>query len=240
MQKTFKFAVTVGRSENVALEKLAQTWAVKFGVKYVERGSKGSLGFLLAQEQVEALLVATNKGPQVYTASGTFFFHPSMAVLRVQRLKKHESDHFSAALALKPGMRVLVCAVEASPLLHFVVSEGLQNYQAEDVDLNNAMRRIETVYAEADEYLYTLPADSFDVVYFDPMFRIPINASSNMEPLRPISCEKPLTEATVNAALRVAPCVVVKERGQKLLEALGCTEILGGRYSRVKYGIRRR
>ena len=98
----------------------------------------------------------------------------------------------------------------------------------------------ETVYAEADEYLYTLPADSFDVVYFDPMFRIPINASSNMEPLRPISCEKPLTEATVKAALRVAPCVVVKERGQKLLEALGCTEILGGRYSRVKYGIRRR
>ena len=64
-----------------------------------------------------------------------------------------------------------------------MVSEGLQNYQAEDVDLNNAMRRIETVYAEADEYLYTLPADSFDVVYFDPMFRIPINASSNMEPL---------------------------------------------------------
>ena len=85
-----------------------------------------------------------------------------------------------------------------------------------------------------------MPADSFDVVYFDPMFRIPINASSNMEPLRPISCEKPLTEATVKAALRVAHCVVVKERGQKLLEALGCTEILGGRYSRVKYGIRRR
>ena len=92
MQKTFKFAVTVGRSENVALEKLAQTWAAKFGVKYVERGSRGSLGFLLDQERVEALLVATNKGPQVYTASGTFFFHPSMAVLRVQRLKKHESE----------------------------------------------------------------------------------------------------------------------------------------------------
>ena len=36
MQKTFKFAVTVGRSENVALEKLAQTWAAKFGVKYVD------------------------------------------------------------------------------------------------------------------------------------------------------------------------------------------------------------
>lgn len=138
MQKTFKFAVTVGRSENVALEKLAQTWAAKFGVKYVERGSRGSLGFLLDQERVEALLVATNKGPQVYTAS-ELSFHPSMAVL-CTAFKKHESDHFSAALALKPGMRVLdctmglasdavvasfitgrtgtVCAVEASPLLH--------------------------------------------------------------------------------------------------------------------------
>lgn len=262
MQKSFKFAVTVGRNENIALEKLAQTWAEKFGVKYVERGSKGSLDFLLAQEQVEALLVATNKGPQVYSASGTFFFHPSMAVLRVQRLKKHESDHFITALALKEGMKVLdctmglasdavvasfitgttgvVCAVEASPLLQFVVSEGLQKYQAEDIDLNNAMRRIKTVYAEAEAYLQTLPADSFDVVYFDPMFRVPVNGSSNMEPLRPLSWEKPLNVATVEAALRVAPCVVIKERGQKVLEALGCTEILGGRYSRIKYGVRRR
>lgn len=88
MQKTFKFAVTVGRSENVALEKLAQTWAAKFGVKYVERGSRGALGFLLDQERVEALLVATNKGPQVYTASGTFFFHPSMAGFAGTAFKK--------------------------------------------------------------------------------------------------------------------------------------------------------
>ncbi|MCD7875155.1 MAG: hypothetical protein LUH17_09505 [Acidaminococcaceae bacterium] len=34
------------------------------------------------------------------------------------------------------GAEGVVCAVEASPLLHFVVSEGLQNYQAEDSDLN--------------------------------------------------------------------------------------------------------
>ena len=252
MQKSFKFAVTVGRNGNADLEKLAQIWAEKFNVKYVERSSKGSLKFLLDREQVDALLVATNQGPQVYSASGTFFFHPSMAVLRAQRLKKHEPDHFVAALELKPGMKVLdfasfitgaegvVCAVEASPLLHFVVSEGLQNYQAEDIDLNSAMRRITTVCAEAETYLAALPADSFDVVYFDPMFRIPVNGSSNMEPLRPLAWEKPLTAETVEAALRAAPCVVIKERGQKLLEAFGCTEIVGGRYSRVKYGIRRR
>ena len=74
MQKTFKFAVTVGRSENVALEKLAQTWAVKFGVKYVERGSRGSLGFLLDQERVEALLVATNKARRYILLMELSFF----------------------------------------------------------------------------------------------------------------------------------------------------------------------
>ncbi|MCD7875154.1 MAG: hypothetical protein LUH17_09500 [Acidaminococcaceae bacterium] len=63
MQKSFKFAVTVGRNENADLEKLAQIWAEKFNVKYVERSSKGSLKFLLGREQVDALLVATNQGP---------------------------------------------------------------------------------------------------------------------------------------------------------------------------------
>ena len=61
-----------------------------------------------------------------------------------------------------------------------------------------------------------------------------------MEPLRPVAFEQPLALATVEAALKVAPLVVIKERGQKLLEVLGCTERRGGRYSRVKYGIRRR
>ena len=73
MQKTFKFAVTVGRSENVALEKLAQTWAAKFGVKYVERGSRGSWGFTRSRTG-RSTFSSNNKGPQVYTASGTFFF----------------------------------------------------------------------------------------------------------------------------------------------------------------------
>ncbi|MFQ9936420.1 MAG: hypothetical protein ACLRXQ_10975 [Phascolarctobacterium faecium] len=50
MQKTFKFAVTVGRSENVALENLRKHGQQNL-VKYVERGSRGSLGFLLDQER---------------------------------------------------------------------------------------------------------------------------------------------------------------------------------------------
>lgn len=77
----------------------------------MQRGSKGSLEFLRQQEQVEALLVATKTGPQIYNVAGTFFFHPSMAVLRLQRLKNNENDHFAAALELKPGMKVLDCTM---------------------------------------------------------------------------------------------------------------------------------
>lgn len=260
--KKIYFAVTVGRNENSALTVIAEKWAEQFGVKFIKRGSKGSLDFFLKQEQVEALLVATNKGPQIYSKEGTFFFHPSMAVLRLQRLKNNEPDHFASAMGLKEGRKVLdctmglasdaaiasfivgasgkVCALEGSELLHFVVSKGLQEYRAEDEELNKAMRRIETVCSDADTYLRTLPSESFDVVYFDPMFNRPIAGSSNMEPLRPIAFEAPLSIRTVEEALRVAPCVVIKERGAKMLEELGCTEIKGGRYSRVKYGIRRR
>lgn len=262
MQNKINFAVTVGRSENSNLEKTARSWAKHFGVKYLQRQSKGSLDFLCRQEGLDYLLVATKKGPQIYNSAGTFFFHPSMAVLRVQRLQNGENDHFAAALGLEPGKKVLdctmglasdaavasfivgntgtVCAVEASALLHFVVSKGLHEYQAKDDGLNEAMRRVETVCSEADAYLQTLPDNSFDVVYFDPMFRVPVNGSSNMTPLRPLSCEKELTLSIVEEALRVAPRVVIKERGKKLLETYGCTEVQGGRYSRIKYGIRRR
>lgn len=262
MESKVTFAVTVGRSRNTALAELAKTWAVSLGARCLDREGQGSLAMLLEQERLAALLVATVNGPQIFTPAGTFFFHPNMAVLRVQRLKKQEQDYFVTALGLRPGMKVLdctmglasdaavasfivgagglVCAVEASPLLHFVVSKGLQAYQADDADLNAAMRRIKTVCSEAGAYLRALPADSFDVVYFDPMFRLPVGASSNMEPLRPLALEQPLTLAAVEEALRVAPCVVIKERGQHLLETYGCIEIKGGKYSRIKYGIRRR
>ncbi len=262
MQRKINFAVTVGRSKNNGLEITAIAWAKKFGVKYLERTSKGSLQFLCTQKQLDALLIATNNGPHVFTSEGTFFFHPGMAVLRVQRLKGGKTDHFASTLGLKTGMKVLdctmglasdaivasfligknglICAVEASPLLHFVVSKGLKTYCTNDVDLNDAMRRIKTICSDADVYLKSLPNDCFDVIYFDPMFKHPVDGSSNMQPLRPLAVEQSLTLATVNEALRVAPFIVIKERSRKILQTLGCTEIKGGRYSRIKYGIRRR
>lgn len=257
-----RFAVTAGRKGSGDLLTAAKEWATHFNVPYIERASKGRLEELRQQNNLDAILVATADGPQIYNNEGTFFYHPGMAVLRLQRLKNNEHDHFAQALELREGMRVLdgtlglagdsaiasylvgekgkVVGVEASILLHFVVENGLRSYAAEDSDLTSALRRIKTVQATAEEYLETCEADSFDVVYFDPMFRYPVQGSSAMEPLRPIAYEKPLNQRTIELALKAAPKIVIKERSEKILREYGCTEILGGRYSRIKFGIIRR
>lgn len=257
-----RFAVIVGRKGSGDLAASAQAWAQQLNVEYIERGSKGSLEELRQQYGLDAILVATAEGPQLYSQEGTFFYHPGMAVLRLQRLKNNEHDHFAAALELRKGMRVLdgtlglagdaaiasylvgtegkVIGVEASKPLHFVVQQGLQQYEAEDADLTAALRRITTVQATSEDFLTTCDPDSFDVVYFDPMFRYPVAGSSAMEPLRPVAYEKPLNQRTIELALVAAPKVVIKERSEKILREYGCTEILGGRYSRIKFGIIRR
>ena len=133
-----------------------------------------------------------------------------------------------------------VVGLEASPLLYFAVSYGLQHYVAEDADLTAALRRIQPVQALAENYLAQCAPDSFDVVYFDPMFRHPVNGAKGMEALRPLSYEEALSEATLQLALKAAPRVVIKERSEYILRGYGCEEFVGGKYSRIKYGIIKR
>ena len=122
-----------------------------------------------------------------------------------------------------------------------LAKEGLETYpMPDDKKIEAALRRIEALWKKAEDFLPTLPSDSYDVVYFDPMFRRPVGSSASMQPLRPASYHKPLDCGMIREALRVAPLVVVKERDEALLQQLGAQEIQGGKYSRVKYGIIRR
>lgn len=257
---TKKFAVTAGRNSGLGWQ--ARAWAQGFGVPYLRRGRSGSLEELCAKHKLDALLVATKLGPQVFTEEGRFFFHPSMADLRLKHLAAGESDHLIEALALEPGKKVLDCTlglasdaivasyavgaagkvvgVEASPLLAFTVAAGLKTYESGRADADAAMRRVQVVRAEAADYLRILPPDIFDVVYFDPMFRFGVKTSANMKPLRPLAFEKLLDGEIIGLALKTAPRVVIKERSEDYLKSMGCTELQGGRYSRVKYGIIRR
>ncbi len=256
------FAVTVARKGGTSETAAARAWAEELNVPLFLDREAGSMKEICAAQGINALLVSTAEGPRVFTEAGAFFYHPGMAVLRLERIKNGERDHFAEALRIRPGMKILdatlglagdaaiasylagdagsVTGLEASPLLCFVVKYGLENYKGEDPDLTAALRRINAINVHAEEYLESCAKDSFDAVYFDPMFRYPVKGSSAMTPLRPIAFNEPLTERAVELAKNAAPVIVIKERSEKLLRNLGCSEITGGRYSRVKFGIIRR
>ena len=257
-----KFAAIRGRNYSGDLGDIAKEWAQELGVDYIPRDAKSSLDNVLAAYGLDCLLIATQNGPQIYDKQGFLRYHPGMAVLRLENLLKGQVDNFTKACGLETGNRFLDCTLgfgsdsaiaahlvgdkgtvtglEGSQPLWFLVREGLQNYQCENPLLTKALRKITALNVKAEEYLPTLAADSFDVIYFDPMFQRPIVASSNMVPLRPVAYHKPLTKEMIAEALRVAPKVVVKERQEKILRELGFTEFIGGRYSHVKYGVLRR
>ena len=255
-----KVGVTTARNARgtVAMEQ-AQARARELDAEYIVRPHNLGVDELRQQHALSALVVGEKDGLRIHSAAGSFAYHPGMAVLRMQQLKRGQTEHLVAALGLEPGVRVLdatlglaadaaisayvvgkggrVVGLEASPLLHFAVSYGLAHYVAEDADLTAALRRIEPVQALAQDYLAQCVPGQFDVVYFDPMFRHPVNGAKGMEALRPLSYEAPLDAETLALAKRVAPRIVIKERSEYILRQYGCREFVGGKYSRIKYGL---
>lgn len=255
-----RVGVTIARNArgSAAIEQ-ARAWARELGAEYIVRPHNLGVDELRQQHALTALVVGEKDGPRIHSAAGSFAYHPGMAVLRMQQLKRGQTEHLVAALGLEPGVRVLdatlglaadaaisayvvgaggrVVGLEASPLLHFAVSYGLTHYIAEDADLTAALRRIEPVQALAQDYLAQCVPGQFDVVYFDPMFRHPVSGAKGMEALRPLSYEAPLDAETLALAKRVAPRIVIKERSEYILRQYGCREFVGGKYSRIKYGL---
>lgn len=252
-----EFIVTTTREHQEQLKTTAERWARALQVPLVARSGM-NLDVMLEEYEADAILVAANGGPKVYSKAGTFFYHPSMAKLRIQNLQDGKEDHLINAMDLKPGMRVLDCTLglaadaavcsyvvgeqgkvtglEASELLHFAVQYGLKNYDKGTPELLAALQRIVAVRANAKSYLASR-TEEYDVIYFDPMFETPVEESSAMKPLRHLACQDKLTKDVIDLALQRAPRVVIKERYMKILRELGCTEFFGGKYSSVKFGV---
>lgn len=261
-----KFAVTTARNAGGRLYDVAKEWAKELGVPFVLRSRNQTLDELLEANNVDAFIIALVKGAEVYSAAGTFAYHPNMAALRILEMQRGAEDNYVNALGLKPGMRVLdgtlglaadaavasyvvgetgqVVGLEASTLVHFAVQYGLKTYVTKYPEFNAALRRITTYNMVAEEYLSKLAAENkgqcFDVVYFDPMFHHGVKGSLAMDALRPISYDNPLNGRTIELALQVAPKVVIKERSEFRLREYGCEEFYGGKSSRVKFGIIRK
>lgn len=252
--------VTTVQHPSEAINNLASHIAMELKIPFVPR-AKNSLMAIKINYQVDNVIVVAQKGPLVNTPGGDYFFHLNMAVLRIKNLLKGKHDHMVSAMSLEPGMSVLDCTLglatdsivasfvvgptgrilglETSPIVAFIASYGLQHFQTDEQNITDALRRICVKQTHSYKYLSTLADNSYDVVFFDPMFRHPIHSSSNVKPLRYLADNSALTKNTLNEACRVAKKRVVVKESSKSNEftRLGITTIYGGKYSSVHYGV---
>ena len=253
-----KVAVAVSRRINKERYMLAEELATKLALPLL---TDITIKEIWQHGNYQALLLIENNKLKMITPNAQLFFHPSMAALRVDKLLEGGCDHLVEAMQLQEGMTVLdatlglatdalVCAtvvgnsgcvvgLEASPWLSLIVRLGLSEYQDKRANLTQAARHIQVVNTSNFDYLKMQADNSFDILYFDPMFTHPVAASSNMQPLREFACYKPLDCRTIQEAVRVAKKrIVIKEnRHNELLKKLPLTNITGGKYSKICYGI---
>src|SRR5215217_5858960 len=167
-------AVTTSTKVDAAQLQEARAVAARWGLPFLPRRAKEGIAPWLGTK-VEALLVVGGDGVTLWEPEGSFGFHAGMAHLRLMRLRAGEPDTFVRVAELRAGDSVLDCtlglgqdALVASLALCAVAGEGLRRYErGADTCV------VEVVHADAREHLKTLPSDSFDVVFFDPMFAKP-------------------------------------------------------------------
>lgn len=253
--------VTTSRRVTQELLARAQTWATRLQAPLVPRTD--SLAKETAEHGVKGVLVVTPERVTYHEpATGLeYFFHPSMAKVRLHNCLRGHEDPMLQAMNLQNGNTVLDCTLgrasdaticawkvgpegrvlglEKSRILAELTMDGLQHYQDPSHKLTALLRRIEAVCADYNEYLPKCADSSFDVVYFDPIFHDPLERSQAMAPLRELADPGTLKAPAVAQAQRVARrCVVIKQRkGTPLWAELGVEHIQGSPGGRVEYGV---
>lgn len=258
--KKHTFAVTTSHRPSPEQFSQAVKLAAELCVPFVPRNDL-SIEALLSDIGVVGMMVVSSQRISYFTNGSEFFFHPGLAGLRINELKNGKTDQMIQAMSLQAGDTLLDCTLglgtdaivasyvsgplgrvtglESSVPIAGIVGRGLKTYRFEDDDLTTAMRRVEVVQSDHKDYLESLPHNSYDVVYFDPMFRSPRKNSPAMDAMRTIANPNPIDRDTVLLALKVCKRrVVIKERRwSKEFERLGFKEIRGGRYAPVVYGV---
>ncbi|MDD2621274.1 MAG: class I SAM-dependent methyltransferase, partial [Syntrophomonadaceae bacterium] len=215
-----------------------------------------------SEHQAQGVVVWQVDGPIMHIANEVFFFHPSMAKNRIACFRKfRQIDNLARACQLQPHDSFLDCtlglgadaivasyfskggqivALESSLLIAMIVKWGMKMYNSSMTWLNSAVKNIEVINANHYDYLKKLPDNSFDIVYFDPMFRKPILESQAIAPLRLMANHQELSKSSITEAIRVArKRVVVKEMtNSQEFERLGLVKLEYSPHNKLAYGIK--
>lgn len=229
------------------------------GFPFVPRQRKG-LELLMQEHQADGVIVWERQGPVLYIENEKFFFHPSMAKNRIAFFRKMQTtDLLVKACQLQAGDSFLdctlgmgadsivasyfsgtgrICGLEHQTAVACVIRWGMRLYGCRMPWLNEAIHRIEVFNQDYKTFLREQADQSFDIVYFDPMFQKPLLKSQPISPLRKLANHDPLQPDSVQEACRVArKRVVMKELSDgEELERLGFAILPGSRHNKLAYG----
>lgn len=220
--------VTTAYRPNGKTDELAAKTAADLSLPFVRR-MKRSISKIHLEEGAD-VLVAAKERLEFYPLGKTepFFFHPNSSAFRTKRPIGEDplvevsglsaGDAFidctlgmasdAIVASIRTGEEGTVVGCESHPVIAYIVAKGLAEYAALP-HLIAAMRRIQVMPGTSLDFLRTLPRNSADVVYMDPMFTEEIRESSNFSPLRPAADSGQLNVEWVQEAVRVARKSVV-------------------------------
>ena len=214
---------TPGRPTDTTVNK-AKITAGDLSIPYVKRNKQSIYKMM---EEHNSNVIVTADQMTVHTPDmPPFFFHPNAAMFRAKRWLKTKEDPLTDVCRLKDGDVFFdatmgmgsdaiiaslavgttgkVIGSEVSPLIAYIVKEGLKSYDSNVIEVNEAMRRIKVLSAANLDWLEQAADNTADVVYFDPMFQEAVAGSTGFDPMRPYALTNPLTGKLISEALRVA------------------------------------
>lgn len=216
---------TAGRT-NEEMIRLAKNIGIDLDITYYQRAKKGIKNIQNDTNQ-DVLVVGKNR-IEIHPIGSEepLFFHPNSSMFRIKRLMSGDYDPFIQISGLELGSTILDCtlglgsdsivasyivgdtgkvtAVEGSKYLYYLLKVGLRSWDSGIKPINIAMANIHVTNDTYLNYLSNCPDNSYDVVYFDPMFEEMIEESDGLQGLRQFAIHHKLTIEAVNEAQRVA------------------------------------
>jgi len=248
--------ITTGMNPPRDWEDKALKLSKSLRIPYIPR-SKNTIYKLCQFYNLEAALVITNN--ITYVQEGIEYkFHPNMAKVRIKNILNGQIDRWINLCQITAGDSFLDCtcglgsdsivashiigangrikAIESSKVIYTMVSHGFNNYKTGALYLQEAMERIELVQGNYLDILKKEIDNSFDVVYFDPMFSHTHKTSNGLDLIRNLGDYSSLTLQGIEEALKVCKKKVVVKDGTRgaLLKSLNIP--IASR-SNLNYGI---
>ena len=254
------YLISTSSKTNTYLIEQAKELSQFLQMPYMPRKHQ-SVEDLLESYHCSGALVVTKEGPSFVTKEGmSHQFHLSMAHLRFLEIDRGRTDHLLRAIGYETVTSILDCtaglgsdsavisygcpqltchtAIEGHPILGYITNYGFRHFQHKNPNVTEALRRIQLVICNYQDYLKQIEPNRYDVIYVDPMFENPVYESPQFLQWRGHLLESKIIQEIVELGLEKSKRLVIKERkGSRLFKDLPPIEIVGGKYSSIAYGI---